>query len=430
MDRKDQKTKNTDEFWLRLDNAAKIYPAVQDMELTSVFRIAVELKARIKAKQFIETVHTIENRFPYYKVKLKAGFFWYYLEHHNLQIAVEVDHEIPCRAFDKNELMFRVLVKENRISVEFSHILTDATGAFEFLKTLLLVYLEKCNVLLPTNLPFYHPEENPSKEEYEDAYSRYFKKLDSPLIKIPKAFHLPFHIYKPPRFDVITAIIPLDIIIKKAKEYEVSLTEYLTAVYLYSLQDIYDQLTSFKKRRSIKIIRIEVPVNLRKMYPTKTMRNFSLYVMPGLDLRLGHYSFEEIVKVVYHQMQLETDKKLISKMIARNVGGEKNPFIRGIPLFIKSFVLSKLYALGTRQYSGVVTNLGKINFSPEINALINKFIFIPPPPNNILKVNCGTVGFDNKLVLCFGNITTSKELERRFFKFLTAQGIPVKLTLH
>jgi NRPS condensation-like uncharacterized protein len=420
--------KHTDEFWLKLDNAAKIYPAVQDRELTSVFRIAVELKQRIKAKQFLAAVQEIEHRFPYYKVKLKPGFFWYYLEQHNLPIAVEVDQGTPCRAFNKHELMFRVLVKENRISVEFSHILTDATGAFEFLKTLLLVYFEQCNISKPINLQFYQPEEEPSKEEYEDAFSRYFKKLDSPLIKIPKAFHLPFHISKPPHFDIITAIVPIDSIIKKAKEYEVSLTEYLTAVYLHSLQDLYEHLTPFKKRRSNKILRVEVPVNLRKIYTTKTMRNFSLYVMPGIDLRLGHYTFEELVKVVYHQMQLETDKKLISKMIARNVGGEKNPFIRGIPLFIKSFVLSKLYALGTRQYSGVVTNLGKINFSPEINALINKFMFIPPPPNEILKVNCGAVGFDNHLVICFGNITTSKELERRFFKFLTAQGIPVKLT--
>lgn len=126
-------------------------------------------------------------------------------------------------------------------------------------------------------------------------------------------------------------------------------------------------------------------------------------------------------------MQLETDKKLVSKMISRNVSGEKNPFIRGVPLFIKSFILSKLYALSTGQYSGVVTNLGKINLSPAINNLINKFIFIPPPPNKILKVNCGVVGYDDKLVLSFGNITTSKELERQFLTFLIGEGIPVKI---
>ncbi len=422
-----EETQHVNDFWLRLDNAAKIYPAIKDKELTSVFRVAVELKERIKARQFLEAVHAIEERFPYYKVTLKAGFFWYYLEPHNMPIAVEPDHELPCRAFDKDELMFRVLAKENKISVEFSHILTDATGAFEFLKTLLIIYFEKGSLQFPAEPLFFRPQETPSKEEYEDAYNRYFKKIDSPPPKIPEAFHVPFRLKNIPRFDVLTAIVPIEAIMKKAKEYEVSLTEYLIAVYLHSLQDIYNQLPRLKKRTSKKIIRIEVPVNLRRMFPSRTMRNFSLYVMPGIDLRLGHYTFEEIIKTVYHQMQLETDNKLISKIISRNVSGEKNPFVRGVPLFIKSFIMSKLYALATDQYSGVVTNLGKINLSPEINNLVNKFIFIPPPPNKILKVNCGAVGFDNKLVLTFGNITTSKELERQFLTFLTAQGIPVKI---
>ncbi|MDQ3290043.1 MAG: hypothetical protein M3Q05_02015, partial [Bacteroidota bacterium] len=94
------------DFWLRLDNAAKIYPAVKDRELTSVFRISVELKERVKAKPFLEAIRAIENRFPYFKVKLKAGFFWYYLEYENLPIQVKADQEMPCRAFHPNELMY------------------------------------------------------------------------------------------------------------------------------------------------------------------------------------------------------------------------------------------------------------------------------------------------------------------------------------
>jgi NRPS condensation-like uncharacterized protein len=422
-----EKMQDTNDFWLRLDNAAKIYPAVKDRELTSVFRVAVELKERIKAKQFIEAVHALEERFPYYKVKLKAGFFWYYLEPVNSPIVVVPDQGLPCRAFDKHVLLFRVLAKGNMISVEFSHILTDGTGAFEFLKTLLLIYLDKCGVPIPAGIRYHHPEETPSVEEYEDAYNRYFKRIDIRPPKIPKAFHIPFRLNKTPRFDTLTAIIPVKDIMKKAKEHEVSLTEYLIAVYLYSLQQIYQQLSPFNKRVANKIIRIEVPINLRKMFPSQSMRNFSLYVIPGIDLRLGNYTFEEIIKSVHHQMQLETEKKLISKMISRNVSGEKNPFIRGVPLFIKSFILAKLYALGTKQYSGVVTNLGRIDIDPAINSHINAFFFIPPPPNKTLKVNCAVAGFDNKLALTFGNITTSKELEKQFLTFLTAQGIPVKL---
>jgi NRPS condensation-like uncharacterized protein len=129
-------------------------------------------------------------------------------------------------------------------------------------------------------------------------------------------------------------------------------------------------------------------------------------------------------------MQLETDKKLISKMISRNVSGERNPFLRRVPLFIKSFILSRLYSVATAQYSGVVTNLGNINLTPSINKMINKFIFIPPPPNKTLKVNCAVAGFDNNLVITFGNITASKELERQFLTFLTSQGIPVRIVQH
>lgn len=421
---------HSNDFWLRLDNAAKIYPAIKDNELTSVFRIGVELKERIKARQFLEAIKAIEERFPYYKVKLKAGFFWYYLEPHHLPIAVEPDAGLPCRAFGKHELMFRVLVKNNKISVEFSHILTDGTGAFEFLKTLLFTYFEKCCIDLPENVSFNKATEEPDNGEYEDAYKRYFKKITSRPVKIPHAFHVPFSLRVAPRFDVLTAIVPLDAIMKKAKEYQVSLTVYLTAVYLRSLQSVHQKLSPLKKRVSRKIIRIEVPVNLRKVFPSRTLRNFSLYVIPGIDLRLGDYSFEEIVKIVYHQMELETDKKLIGKMISRNVGGEKNPLIRRVPLFIKSLILSKLYTLGTKQYSGVVTNLGKIDLGAKANDLIEKFIFIPPPPNKILKVNCGVAGFGDKLVLCFGNITRAKEVERYFFTFLVEQGIPVKILSH
>jgi NRPS condensation-like uncharacterized protein len=422
-----RETENAGDFWMRLDNAAKIYPAIKDRELTSVFRVSVELRERIKAKQFLDAVHALEERFPYYKTKLRAGFFWYYLEPEELPITVMPDHKFPCRAFEKHELMFRVLAKEKRISVEFSHILTDGTGAFEFLRSLLLVYFEKCGLQISSSINFHRPGEIPAKEEYEDAYNRYFKKIDAGPPKVSKAFHVPFPLNKTPRFHVLTAIIPVDSIIRKAKEYEVSLTEYLVAVYLYALQLVYEQQSRFRKRTANKAVRIEVPVNLRRMFPSTTMRNFSLYVIPGIDLRLGQYSFDEIIKTVYHQMQLETDKKLISKMISRNVSGEKNPVVRGLPLFIKSFFLSKLYAIGTRQYSGVVTNLGKLDLGAEANSMIDKFIFIPPPPNKVLKVNCAVAGFDNKLVVTFGNVTTSKDVERRFFGFLTAQGIPVKL---
>ena len=212
----------------------------------------------------------------------------------------------------------------------------------------------------------------------------------------------------------------------KAAKKGVSVTDYLSAIYLYVLQQIYEETEGNHRLRKNKQIRLQVPVNLRKILPSKTMRNFSLFVMPEIDLRLGHYSFDEIIKIVHHQIRLESDEKLIQKNISRNVGSEKKIYIKSIPLFLKSLILRiKYYSLGPSQYSGVVTNLGKVKLPPEVEKLIDHFVFIPPPPNKMLKINCGIVGFDEKLVVSFGNMTRSDELETRFIQLIKEEGIRI-----
>jgi len=420
--------KQTKDFWLRLDNAAKIYPAIQNDELTAVFRISAVLTERVKAKALFKAIDSLEQRFPYYKVKPKTGFFWYYLESYNSPTPLKADTEIPCRAFAKGDLIFRVLAKNKTISVEFSHILTDGTGGFEYLKSLLLTYFQVAGIEIPGSASFLRPDQMPSEKEFEDSYNKYFQE-EIPIPKrIPKAFHIPFKLNSIPRFSVVTCVVSLEAISKKSKEHGVSITVYLVAVYLYALQGIYHSMSFLGKRRSRRIMRVEVPINLRKMYSSETMRNFSVFVMPGIDLELGNYTFEEIVKTVYHLMQLETDRKLINKVISRNVGAERNILVKNIPLFIKSLILYFKYkSSGTNLYSGVITNLGKINLPREVINLIDHFVFIPPPPDKTLKVNCGVVGFGDKLVVSFGNITRSKELERRFYRILIDHGIPVKM---
>ncbi|HPR59272.1 MAG TPA: hypothetical protein PK915_12980, partial [Bacteroidales bacterium] len=91
----------------------------------------------------------IEKRFPYYKVQLKEGFFWFYLEHLPGHIPIDVDKNILCKRFSKGEILLRILVRENRISVEFSHILTDGSGGFELLKTILIEYSKACKADIP-----------------------------------------------------------------------------------------------------------------------------------------------------------------------------------------------------------------------------------------------------------------------------------------
>src|SRR5690606_29265087 len=96
---------------------------------------------------------------------------------------------------------------------------------------------------------------------------------------------------------------------------------------------------------------------------------------------------------------LETDKKLINKIISRNVGAERNLLLRNTPLFIKSLILNFTYHIaGTSRYSGVITNLSTASLGPSADGLIDHFRFIAPPPNNALKVNCAVIRFAVTLI--------------------------------
>ena len=417
--------------WLKLDNAAKLFPAIMSAELTSVFRITVFLKKPIKFSAIKEAVEISSRRFPYFSVSLGSGLFWHYLEYNHQIPRILTEEKIPCTAFAakrKNEPLYRILVKENRISVEFIHILTDGGGAFEYLKSLLYTYFRLNGNHIPSDEKIILPESPISKEEIEDGYKRFFRRKIPPPGKLTKAWHLPFRLDGKPRLKIIRSQITLDKILEVARSYGVSVTEYMVSVYLFTLQMIYLEEIEKVKKQKRGVLRIEVPVNLRKKFPSKTMRNFSLFVLPEIDLRLGVYSFDEILKIVKYQLQTGADVKQITRFLSQNVGHEKSPFVRLLPLFIKSMAISAVYKrLGSNQCSGILTNLGRVKLPEEMENLIDAFEVVPTPPNTHVKISCAMVTFKNQLRLDFGNISRSTSFEMHFLKYLTESGIPVKV---
>ncbi len=70
----------------------------------------------------------------------------------------------------KGELVYRILVRGNCISVEFFHILTDGGGAIFFLKTLMNHYwLHACGI---TEVPFPEVKEGPMPGSTDDLFTR------------------------------------------------------------------------------------------------------------------------------------------------------------------------------------------------------------------------------------------------------------------
>jgi len=415
--------------WLPLDNAAKIFPAVYNRERTSVFRLTAEIDRPVRYSTLLKALKIAQERVPYFTVQLRRGFFWYWLDYESPGIPVMADLQPPCRSFrfsNRQQPQVRVLVRDNQISCEFFHALTDGSGGMIFLRILIAAYAKTAGIPLPESEAGLL-NSTCGQEETEDAYNRYFDpNLPAPP-QIKKAYHLPFPKRQKPRYQVLPIEIPATLVKKKAKEHKLTVTEYLVSVYFWAMQEAYHQFPNrgYLKRRSV--IRIQIPVNLRNFFQSKTLRNFAIFVVPEIDMRLGHYSFDEICRVVHHRVQLETDPKLLKRVIYRNVRNEKSFFIRIIPLVIKNKVLSFFFfRSGISIYSGLITNLGRIEFTGEFGNFVRRMRFYPPPPDHT-KIAIGMITLNQKMVITFGSITDSKALEKLFTGFLKREGIPVKL---
>ena len=414
--------------WLRLDNAAKLYPVIMKRSYVSVFRVSATLTADIDPVLLQESLDFIIDRFPYYKVKLRRGLFWYYFEKNNNRLLVEADVNNPCKFMNRKEnsgFLIRVRYYYKRIAVEFFHGLTDASGAAIFLKTLVARYLFlKDHITVPNTNGVLDCASKPDPEEFEDAYNKYanFKVVrrarQENSYKIIGTF-VPIH-----TLHIINGIVPIESLKLITKKYGVSITEYLASVFIYS---IYLHQQSQKNRNSEKPIQISVPVNMRNHYPSKTMRNFSLFVSPGIEPAYGVYTFEEILDHVHHYMRYELSSKYMNALMCANVGSEKNPFIKFIPLFIKNIAMLIGYRkFGILKYAATLSNLGIIKVPEEMKSEVERFdIMVGPCRNN--PINIGIISYKNDLHITVTSTISEMDIERVFFCHLVKSGIHVKI---
>ena len=289
--------------WMRLDNAAKIYPAAKRRNWTNYFRLSATLTEPVDVQVLRAALDVTVRRFPSIAVRLRRGVFWYYLE--QIPQAPEIQPEKSCplahAPFDQvRRCALRVLVYHNRIAVEFFHALTDGTGGLIFLKTLLAEYLsEKYGLSVPAEQGVLGRLEEPDEEEFEDSFLRYAGDVKASR-REATAWHLS-GTPEPDGFkDLVTMMVPADALRECAKRFGVTVTELLCAAMMQAIYEL--QREKVPQRRRRKPVKVLLPVNLRKLFPSATLRNFASYITPEIDPRLGDYTFEEICQTVHHRM--------------------------------------------------------------------------------------------------------------------------------
>ena len=170
-----EETQRAPRLWLRLDNAAKLYPAIASVQWTSMFRLSFVMKEQVVPTVLEEAVNQTLVRFPAFRVKLRKGLFWYYLEaiDDRFRVCEDIGHPCPPLKHRENSgYLFRVKYGEYRISLEMFHALADGTGGLIFLKSIVAQYLRLCGVPVPCEIGILDPTEKPAQEEMEDAYRK------------------------------------------------------------------------------------------------------------------------------------------------------------------------------------------------------------------------------------------------------------------
>ena len=289
--------------WYKLDRSAIVYPTLQRRDFSSVYRLSVVLKEPIRPDILQKAVDIALVRFPTYKTAIRKGLFWRYLEpNHRPGPFVQEDIRNFCMPMPfkaGNRYLLRIYYYGCRISLEAHHSLGDGSGGMYVLQTITAVYLRLLGHEISDGYFVKDVEETPDPEELEDAYMKYANAKVCPKRPGEKTYRIrgtkePFY-----TFNVIDGIMSVSEVMEVAKKYHASITEYLNSVLLYAL--LKKQQTEFHLK--LKPVRIAMPVNLRRFFPSKTLRNFITMVYPGIDPRLGDYTFEEIITQGHHYMR-------------------------------------------------------------------------------------------------------------------------------
>lgn len=442
---------SSDEVPFILDTAGRLWPFVQSRRLTSLFRLSVDLEGPVVLPALERAVDDVRRLLPGFFVRLRRGVFWSYIERSD-ERPIYPEQSSPCvnwTAGDRSRGLIRIKPWRNRIAVEFSHAITDGGGARVFLAALVSRYLVQAGLIADS--PADPPRAAP--EDWENAFRRYGRpELPAPA-PVGPAYHPRTRLLPRGSYRTLTGIVRSEQLKAAARGADLKIGEFLVAVLIEAIQAVAtresaipaalgpdtaeaddvspgrgaSRRTGTRRRPQARqnaghgVIRILVPVDLRRFFPSPTLRNFFGFVAPEIDLRLGTYSEEEIALEVRTQMRGGLTARRLLSHFSQHVGIEGTPLLRILPAGIKRAVMSVFFPrVGDLRYSASLSNLGQLSFGEAGDRHVGRALFIPPP-SPWTRTNCSVVSFGDHTAISFGSTAVERDMEREFFRIIRRQ---------
>lgn len=404
---------------LALDNAAKIYPAAATKNWNAVFAVSAHLSEEVNPIILRAAVTALAKRFVSMYVTLKSEFFWDCLVPATDYNIVEKESNPPCRSFDlkeKNKPLFRVVYNGNEIRCEFFHSITDGTGAFEYLKALLLEYFELGGTKTTTTLGIKRADERFTDSEIRDDFQTISKKDFKYSRKDSNAYQVDLKREKGYLSRNIYSLDMSEIKRLTKEKYHCTITQYIASLYALAL------LENYKDSNSKKPVKLSIPVNLRPYFNSSTLRNFASFITINCTPN-GEYNIENVLPLIKNAMAQKIKKENFINAVSQNIADENMFIAKYSPNKIKKLVMrSAFYLYGERKYTSTVTNIGNVILPPQLQGKVNCCsATLGETPTN--TINCAVAGYNDTLCVTLTSVNRNMTIQNKFAELLEADGI-------
>ncbi len=408
--------------YITLDNAGKVFPGQNTKKWSNVFRMSIQLKEETDPDILKEALKKTLDRIPSFRVRMRHSLFADYFERNEAECPVR--HDIKNFGYrinfkENNGYLFRVYYHKDRISIDVYHALCDGYGASVFLCTLAGEYLRLKGYSVSNNQFALDVNDVPKAEEYEDPYELYATSKETCKLLENSVYHkkgsaLPVHMA-----NYTTVYMPFSELHSLSKSYRVTVTELLAAV----LMDIHYR-KQLNEGKSKKDVTVQIPVNLRKAFPTVSVRNFVLCLTVRISPRKREYTFEEIVRTVSEQLRAANNKSFLHAYITQTVKLQTK-VLRFVPLIIKNTAVKVSFAFGAEfSTSALLSNLGPVALPEDMKEYVESYSFFTGP-GLVNGCRCGAASVGDRFAFTFSNRYEESDIERAFIKMLTDMGVSV-----
>lgn len=398
-----------------VDNASILFLSLIKPYHTNSFRFSMTLADPIDPDALQEAVNRIHLRFPSVIAAFRQDFFHYTQVASATPPIVQPDPGLlrPRTAEELETCALRVLYRDCTVSLEAFHALTDGNGTITTFTTLISEYLQITKgVTVPFGPSRLDVTEAPKESETEDAYLR---------LKDAKPRHLPSRFsYLPAKpadsdWQIRSNALTMDIqpLLDAAHRYDVTLNTFLTSVLAASVMELQKKERAGKK---LKPVRVMIPIDLRRMIGSRTLRNCSLYCLPTMEGCQHDLPFAELCKIFDTQLKVQLSKENQSAMASYNVRTQNAWYFRMLPWKIKSLLLRIGYRFfGESNSSMTLTNLGLVRLPEELYDHVTDIrCYLTPRVSS--PYGCTVLSFNNKLTLNMSRFCVCDELGEIFFR--------------